>query len=308
VILPPRRTAVVVAFHRPGSLAPLLAALTDPRLVVVVVNVECDDAVARVAREHGGIVVDLPGNPGYAAAVNAGVAASAGADDDVVVFLNDDCRISATELLALAAVVERGEADVAVPRVVDGQGRLERTIAAVPTPGSLAREWMLLPDTPVRALQGSVRVEKWRAPTTPERIDAAAAVVVAARRGLLRDLPLPERYFLYWEESEWFWRLRQRRAVVQYRPDTTCVHIGGRDDVRQEKSRLLARNAVRCVRVTQGRGAGMLAWFVVLGWNLRLVAVDALRTALHPGEVRRARLRARVAGLGAAGAGWRELG
>ena len=299
--------AVVVAFHRPGSLAPLLVALTDSRLAIVVVNVECDDAVAAIAREHGATVVDLPANPGYAAAVNAGVAATHGDAADVVVFLNDDCRVSAQDLFVLAAVVDRGEADVVVPRVVDGQGVLERTITAVPTPGSLAREWMLLPDTPVHALQGSVRVEKWRAPTGPERIDAAAAVVVATRRGVLQELPLPERYFLYWEESEWFWRLRQRGAVVQYRPDATCVHEGGRDDVRPEKSRLLARNAVRCVRVTQGRGAGSLAWFVVVGWNLRLVAVDAFRVAIRPGEARRGRLQARSAGLAAACASWREL-
>jgi len=299
--------AVVVAFHRPGSLAPLLAALTDPRVAAVVVNVECDDAVTAVAREHDATVVDLPDNPGYAAAVNAGVAASAGGPDDVVVFLNDDCRISALDLIALATVIERGEADVAVPRVVDGAGVLERTIAAIPTPASLVREWMLLPDTPVPAVPGSMRVEKWRAPTTPERIDAAAAVVVAARRNLLCNVPLPERYFLYWEESEWFWQLRERGAVVQYRPDTTCVHVGGRDDVRPEKSRLLARNAVRCVRVTQGRRAGALAWLVVLGWNLRLVVVDGIRAGFRPDEARRARLHARLAGLSAAGTSWREL-
>ena len=30
---------------------------------------------------------------------------------------------------------------------------------------------------------------------------------------------LEEEYFLYWEESEWFWRLRERGAVVEYRPE-----------------------------------------------------------------------------------------
>lgn len=300
-------TAVVVAFHRPGSLAALLAALQDPDLAVIVVNVECDGSVAAVAREHGAVVVDLAGNPGYAAAVNLGVER---ADDGVVVFLNDDCRIEARDVARLAAVVATdgsSRVDVAVPRVVDAEGVLERTIAAVPTPSSLAREWMLLPDAPVGALVGNVRVEKWRAPTAPERIDAAAAVVVAARRSLLRELPLPERYFLYWEESEWFWRLRERGAVVEYRPEITCVHVGGRDDVRPEKSRLLARNAVRCVRVTQGRGRGAIAWVVVVGWNLRLVATDALRALLRRGPRSRARLDARLAGLVAAGASWREL-
>jgi hypothetical protein len=88
--------------------------------------------------------------------------------------------------------------------------------------------------------------------------------------------------------------------VVQYRPESTCVHVGGRDDVREEKSRLLARNAVRCVRVTQGRGAAALAWLVVIGWNLRLVVMDALRAVRRPGPGARARLRARTAGLAAA--------
>jgi len=300
-------TAVVVAFHRPGSLAALLAALQDPDLAVIVVNVECDESVAAVAREHGAVLVDLAGNPGYAAAVNLGVERAV---DGVVVFLNDDCRIEGRDVARLAAVVATdgsSHVDVAVPRVVDAEGGLERTIAAVPTPSSLAREWMLLPDAPVRGLAGNVRVEKWRAPTAPERIEAAAAVVVAARRSLLRELPLPERYFLYWEESEWFWRLRERGAVVEYRPEIACVHVGGRDDVRPEKSRLLARNAVRCVRVTQGRGRGAIAWVVVLGWNLRLVATDALRALLRPGPRSRARLDARLAGLVAAGASWREL-
>jgi GT2 family glycosyltransferase len=297
-------TAVVVAFHRPASLAALLEGLGHPALAALVVNVECNPEVRAVAKERGATVVDLPGNPGYAAAVNAGAVLAAGG---VVVFLNDDCRMSARDLLQLANVVATGEADVAVPRVVDGDGVVERTIQAVPTPGTLATEWMLLPDAPVEVLATTVRVEKWRSPSVPERVDAAAAVVVAVQTSLLREEPLPERYFLYWEESEWFWRLRERGAVVQYRPEVTCTHVGGRDDVRPEKSRLLARNAVRCVRVTQGRGAGARAWLAVLGWNLRLVVVDGLRVVLHAGPERHARFGARVAGLGAAVAAWREL-
>lgn len=290
-------TAVVVAFHRPEPLAELLACLDPDALDIVVVNVGMDADVTAVARACRVDTVEVAGNPGYAAAVNAGAQASA---PGVVVFLNDDCRIGTDDVLQLASVVWSGEADVAVPRVLDGRGQLERTIQAVPTPASLAREWMLLPDRPVAALAESVTVQKWRAPEFAERIEAAAAVVVAVRRDLLLELPLPEHYFLYWEESEWFWHLRDRGAVVQYRPEATCVHDGGRDDVRPEKSRLLARNAVRCVRVTQGRIAAAAAWLVVIAWNTRLCATDALRTLVHPVASHRRRLRARWAGLEAA--------
>jgi len=297
-------SCVVIAFHRADGLRTLLDGLALDGLERVVVNVDADPAVGAVARAGGARVVDLAGNPGYGTAVNVGVGA---ARADTVVFMNDDARISGDSVLRLAAVVSRGEADVAVPRVEDDEHRLERTIAAVPTPGSLAREWLLLPDAPVDRLMGRVPVEKWRAPTVPERIHAAAAVAVAARRSLLSEVPFPEDYFLYWEESEWFWRLQERDAVVQYRPEVTCVHSGGRADVRPEKSRLLARNAVRCVRRTQGRGAALVAVAVVVAWNLRLVVIDGVRTVIFPRAAARGRLAARVAGLQAACASWREV-
>jgi len=302
---PPTITCGIVAYRRPGLVHDALARLVGSGVEVVVVNVGRDEGVAEVVRSAPvpACLVEID-NRGYAAAVNVIARAARG---DVVVFANDDARITGGDVARLAAVVARGDADVAVPRVVDGDSCLERTIAAIPDPASLAREWLLLPDQPVKRLDGRMRVHKWRAPERPERIEAAAAVVVAVRRDLLLELPLPEEYFLYWEESEWFWRLRARGAVVQYRPEITCEHDGGRGDVRPEKSRLLARNAVRCVRRTQGRAAALAAVIVVIAWNLRLVMVDGCRVITRPSARRRRRLRARWAGLAAALTSWGEV-
>jgi GT2 family glycosyltransferase len=121
------------------------------------------------------------------------------------------------------------------------------------------------------------------------------------RADVLRATPIPEDYFLYWEELEWFWRLEQRGHEVLFVPAATVVHCGGRGDVRAEKSALLARNAVRCVRRTQGRLAALAAYGVVIVWNVRLVLVDAARARARP------RVRARCAGLRAAVASWREI-
>ncbi len=294
----PLVTCVVVAFHRPGPLQRLLGQLDDPRLDVVVVNVEDDADVAAVA---GARAVPLRGNPGYAAAVNHGVAAARG---DVVVFTNDDVEATASDVLALAAVVASGRADVCVPRVTDALGRVERTVAPLVSPGALAREWALLPDRPVGALRRGV--QKWRLPLVPEPIDAAAAVMVATRTDLLRRMPLPEAYFLYWEESEWFWHLHRAGARVLYDPTVSVRHTGGRGDVRAEKSRLLATNAVRCIRRTQGRTRAALAWPVVVLWNVRLVTLDTMRS-LSRWAQGRDRVVARVAGLRAALAAWREI-
>lgn len=297
----PLATCVIVAFHRPTPLAGLLDRLGDPRIEVVVVNVDEDPDVARVAGDRA---LPLPGNPGYAAAVNAGAGV---ARAPVVVFLNDDVEADAAAVLSLAATVTAGEADVVLPCVIDADGRREPTIAAVPSPLTLLREWLLLPDQPPSVLgRHSLGVQKWRAPVVPERVDAGAATVVAASASLLRSIPLPEDYFLYWEESDWFWHLRAAGSRVLYDPRVVVRHAGGRDDVRPAKSGLLARNAVRCVRRTQGRAAALAAWPIVILWNLRLVAVDGIRR-LAGSTAAAERLPARTTGLRAAVLAWREL-
>jgi len=288
-------SCVIVAFHRVDALREVLRDLAHHSIETVVVNVEDDAEVAAVADGH--VVVAVEGNPGYAAAVNADVAV---ATAPVVGFMNDDARIGAEDVLRLASALDDGWVDVVVPRAIDARGRREPTIAALPTPSSLLREWMLLPDRRMRRIARRLHVEKWRDPIGAERIDAASAAVVATRRSLLTEVPLPEQYFMYWEESEWFWRLHRRGAVVQVRPEVVCRHDGGRDDVRPAKSRLLARNAVRCVRRTQGRRAAFAAWIVVVGWNTRLVIVDTARAVVRPSRPALARVRARLAGLAAA--------
>jgi hypothetical protein len=289
-----RLAVVVVAFHRPDALERLLAAL-GPAISAVVVVVEGDSQVRAVAARAGADVVDLPGNPGFAAAVNAGVAAT---DGDVVAVLNDDIVVAGADLDALAVQLEATGAAVVAPILVDGTGAVDSAAVALPTPGRLLLEWALLPDRPVPWLR-RLAVVKWRRPEAPTTVQAAAGTVFVCRRDVLVAEPLPTGYFLYWEELDWFWRLHRAGRRVVLDPTVTVTHAGGRADVRPAKSRLLARNAVRCVRRTQGRPAALAAWPIVVLWQMRLLLVDLLRA---PG-----RLPARLAGVAAAVAGLREV-
>jgi GT2 family glycosyltransferase len=290
---------VIVAYRRPRALARVLMSLLEGAFDVVVVNVGDDDEVADAARASlVPVRVVATENRGYAAAVNAGAAAARG---DVVVFANDDVRLDVDAVERLAGVVRSGTADAALPRVIGSDGHDTGTPLALPTPDRLLVEWALLPDRPLPVLRNHLAVEKWRRPDHTERVRAGTAAVVAVRADLLHDAPLPEDYFLYWEEVEWFWRLRELGSLVVLVPEVTVVHEGGRDDVRPEKSRLLARNAVRCVRRTQGVRAALVAYAVVVLWNLRLVVGDVVRA--KP----RGRLAARFAGLQAALGSWIEV-
>lgn len=287
-------SVVVVAYHRP--IADLLARLAHPAVETVVVNVEDDPDVAAAVRHAGVVEVPLAENVGFAGGVNRGVAVSTA---PVVVFANDDLELSAADALAACRALDELGADVVVPSLASVEGHPEPMIAALPTPWTLLVEWALTPDARPR-WAGRVQVEKWRRPTHPERVASATAAVVSTRRSLLVDRPLPEAYHLYWEEAEWFHLLRRDGAVVFMDPRIVVRHRGGRGDVRADKSRLLARNAVRCVRRTQGRGRALAAWPVVVLWNLRLWVVAMLRRD-------RQLVAARRAGLVAALAAWREI-
>jgi GT2 family glycosyltransferase len=296
-------SCVVVCYHRHDSLRIMAASLADPRIELVVVNAEVDPEIAAIAEAAGAVHVPLHGDPGYATAVNLG---ARHVSSDFVIFMNDDLHVSSDTVFALREAVADGEGDVVVPAVFDSEGLPEATIKAKPTPVALAREVLLLPDRPISVLRGRIHVEKWREPQGPEEIDACGAPIIACRTALLVEQPMPEDYFLYWDEIEWFWHLRESGRRVVYRPDLRVRHIGGRRDVSAMKSRLITRNAVRCVRRTQGLAAGAAAFWIMLAYNIRLLLTASLRVILRRPAARH-ELSARLAGLMETPASFREL-
>jgi len=290
---------VVVAYRDPRSLRGMMTPLVGSDLELIVVNVTCDPDVEAVCRDLGLRHVPLEGNRGFAAAVNIGADLASGR---VLVFANDDLGVTEGGLRRLAAVADRF--GVALPRHLDADGSVRRSIQPLVTPWTLLFEWMLLPDRPVGVLSW-LPVQKWRSPEAPERVQAATAAMVAARTGVLRSHPLPESYFMYWEEAEWFWTLRRAGVQTWYVPDAAIVRCDGRSVVTPEKTQLMARNAVRLVRRVHGRHAAAAAWVVVVGWMARLWAIDVIRSACRRSD--RSMRSARSAGLAAAMRAIREV-
>lgn len=301
-----RLTLIVVAYHRPDALERLLKSTAGQPCRVVVVNVEDDPAVAEKAAAWDARVVPLLSNPGYAAAVNSGVAV---VTTPLVAFANDDLELAVDCLERLMAELDAG-AHVAVPRLRRPDGAVEASIARLVTPAALAGEWVALPDTRPRfvpeAVAARVRVEKWRRPEVAEAVGAVEAALVATTTALLSSRPLPEVYFLYWEEHEWFHLLRRNGCRVVYVPTAQAMHAGWAE-LNASKSRLLARNAVRCLARTQGPLAAALGWPVVIVWWFRRWLLELFRAAIRPTDAARSRLDAQVAGLKAALGSYQEI-
>jgi N-acetylglucosaminyl-diphospho-decaprenol L-rhamnosyltransferase len=285
---------VVVAYRKPQALGRLLDSVGDA-VPVVVVNVGNDPAVAAVASDRGVAGSVSIANRGYAAGVNAGIGALSDSTG-VVVISNDDVVFLGDAIDELVGHVGADPRSVAVPAILDSEGTRQRTISPRLTLLSLLLEWAILPDAPPRMLNRCRRVVKWRLPEHAEVVPGATGAVVAGHRSLMRECPLPDAYFMYWEEREWFNRLGDLGARVTYLPSAKVMHLGGRSDLRPEKQVLLVENAVMCVRRLYGRLAAILSWPIVLLWQLRLLGQSLVLWAAR--KATRHELAVRFVGLG----------
>jgi N-acetylglucosaminyl-diphospho-decaprenol L-rhamnosyltransferase len=218
-------SAVVVLHDSAPELEVLLASLgrigRPPAQLIVVDSGSADDAGADLAQRNGAQVVRLPGNPGFGAANNAGVAL---ARHDVTVLLNPDVLAHDDALDALAQAARARDA-LHVPRLLNADGSVQRS--AHPLPGT-ARELLPAVVHP-RALPRPLReaVDPWRSRTTRE-VGWAIAACVAARTATLRALgPFDASAFLFYEDMELCLKARAAGVPTVLHPECVLTHTGG---------------------------------------------------------------------------------
>ncbi len=222
----PTITAVVVAFRSADHLPDLLRALDQQGVdeVVVVDNASPDDS-ADVARATLPTVrvVSLPENRGFAAGVNAGLAAATG---HLLLIVNPDVRLRPGALGALRAASKRHPGAVLGPAVRDGDGRLLPTRRSLPTFGSLLGEEVLIPE---RAAPGGWPQRLWsRWQSYESEVDAPllSGVCLLVPRAVWREVgPFDEGYFLYWEEIDWQLRARALGHRTVLVPGSEIEHL-----------------------------------------------------------------------------------
>jgi hypothetical protein len=206
--LPEGRRLVVVspAFDEEENVGAVIASLPEQieglRVVPVVVNDGSQDATARVAREAGALVADLPirRGGGLALRVGYGIALQLGAE--IVVTMDADGQHLAQELPVMIQPILDGEADY-----VNGSrmlGDFER--------GSLIRH------VGVHVFSRLITV------LTGRRITDPSSGFRAARAELLRRLVLEQDHF--WTSEILIEALRHRARVVEV-PVTIVARAGG---------------------------------------------------------------------------------
>ena len=270
---------VVVNFHSEPLMGRTLGVAREfggETAGVIVVDNSPGDGAARVVRAAvpDACVITNPVNRGYAAAVNQ---ALANARADVVLLLNPDVeRISGRYADVVDAFRDPRVAAV-VTRTLDADGSVTPNCFRAPRPFDLIAEDVALAD----------RFPRWQRPRryrlldwdyrSLRQVDAATGACLFLRRSALADVgPFDERFFVYYEETDWMVRAKRRGWRTVFVPTVEAVHASGGSSpgVRSRPSLLLLESQHRYAQKHFGRTTGAAL-------RVGLIGLDAARVARH---------------------------
>ena len=272
---PPLVAAVVVTFNSAGVVGSLMdslpAAFAGQAYVAVVVdNGSTDDTVALLmARDDCTLV--RAGNRGYAAGINRGVEEVPGAD--LVLVLNPDVVLQPGSLPPLVHALEQPHVGIAVPRVLEPDGALYRSLRREPT------LWRALGLTRTRAPRLSEYVSELASYDAEHSVDWALGAVMLVRRSTHDVLGgWDESYFLYGEETDMCLRARDQGILTWYVPSSVVVHVGGGSGRTAEMHAMQILNRVRLYRRRHRLPASFAYWVLAVLSEMSWIARGSSRS------------------------------
>lgn len=259
-----------------GCLGTLFAAAEDLTLDVVVVDNGSDGSAAYVEDRFPRARTIRCANRGFGAANNRALAT---ADARYVLFLNPDTEFLDGSLEDLVrALDERPRVGLAGVRQLGGDDRLAPTMRRFPSTLNMLAEAFAIERVPfARRFLG----ERVIAPARYERespCDWTSGSFMLASREALDGRGFDERFFLFSEETDLCWRLKQEGWQVVHLPLVTIRHF---ESERSATPRMEAQAAYARLQFARKRFARVAPyrWAMILRYALRCRR-EAARAAL----------------------------
>ena len=231
----------------------------------VVVDHGSTDGTLDAARKFGDVRVVEQDNKGVGAGWNRGIAETT---EPWVFLLNADAWVLADGLDRLVEFAERQpRAALAGPKLLNPDGTLQRSARGFPTPWRLATEFFFLRKLAPRSRAvNAFYAANWDHAEARE-VEWVNGAAMLARRAAIDEVGgIDEGFFMFNEESDWQYRMRQAGWEVWFFPGAEVVHVGG-DATRRDWGRMFTtqvRSHVRFVRKHQGPRAAAAARALLL--------------------------------------------
>ncbi len=230
----PDVSVAIVSYNTKSDLVRCLATIRESGSrcsleVLVVDNASSDGSADAVAREFPHVqLVRNAENAGYSRAVNQAIHAAGGRH---VLILNPDIEVIPGSIDALLAHMSaHPRTGIAGGKLLNSDGTLQyscRTFYTVST--------LLFRRTPLGRLFPKSRVVRehlmldWDHASTRE-VDWMLGACLMVRAEAIREVGLmDERFFMYFEDVDWCYRMKQHGWSVMYVPDAVMKHVHRRE-------------------------------------------------------------------------------
>jgi N-acetylglucosaminyl-diphospho-decaprenol L-rhamnosyltransferase len=261
---------VVVTYNSEDVVADLVASL-EPGLAglawhLTVADNDSSDQTVKLLREHApqAVVVEVGRNAGYAAGINAAVAAAQ--PHTAVLVLNPDIRLTPGCVATLLdALHRRPGAGIAVPRINQGDGLFTPSMRREPTVLRALADALVGANRAGRfAVFGEVVTDEaeYRTQTVTDWAEGSALLI--GPECLRRCGAWDEAYFLYSEETEYMLRARDAGLVTVFVPGAVVTHLGGHSRTSPPLWALLTVNRSRLYRSRHGALRSAAYWSALL--------------------------------------------
>ena len=241
--------------------------------IIVVDNASHDGSVSMVQQDFPAvIIIENPSNKGFAVANNQGLAIMSGR---YALLLNTDAKLTEHALVRLFVFLEsHPEAAMACGQLLNADGSRQNSIAAFPDLFTLMMNMSLLEYLwPQR--YPSKRYD-WREPV---EIDSGIGACLMVRKKSIDAVGmLDERYFFFFEETDWAYRMRAAGWKIFHVPGAVIYHLQGQSIGRNVRSRIeFYRSRYQFFRKWRSRQYFLLAGLVMvsrlfINWLLTILA------------------------------------
>ncbi len=200
--------------------------------ILVIDNASSDGSLDLVREKFPGVkLFPNPRNVGYAAAVNQ---AFRGSDSQFVLVLNPDVIVTEGSIDALLEYMKgHPKVGIAGAKLLNPDGSLQYSCRRFYTFKTLLYRRTFLG----KIFSGSPAVSEhlmadWDH-AEPRQVDWLLGACMMIRRSAVEEVgPADERFFLYFEDVDWCFRMKSRGWEVHYCPDSVMMHHHRRDSAR----------------------------------------------------------------------------
>jgi N-acetylglucosaminyl-diphospho-decaprenol L-rhamnosyltransferase len=243
---------------------------------MILVDNSPGDGAAEIVRSGApdATVIANAVNRGYAAAVNQALAV---ADADFVLLINPDVRYVSGSYADVLDAFRHSRVGAVVTRLLNTDGTLQPNCIRAPRPFDLISEDVALAERfPNWQRPRRYRMMDWDQDDA-RQVDAATGACLFIRRAAIADVGLfDERFFVYYEETDWLIRAKRRGWRTVFLPTVEAVHAsaGSSPGVRSRHALLLLESQHRYARKHFGKMTTTLLRATLLG-------IDTARLVRH---------------------------